>query len=140
MFSGAVPSSSPVATLNERIRVNKKGRLLGCHHCGSRQLLSRERFIADHMPPTKIANEMNESLWRRWLNIKVKQALWPQCQSCFQMQGSAVRVNEHRLVYVHGLKAHHFALLLAVMASDRLAESEMYEEVEAWFGNILRRL
>lgn len=79
-LSGAVPSTSPVATLNERIAVNKKGRLLGCHHCGSRQLLTADRFIADHMPPTKIANEMNESFWRRWLRIKVR-PLTPLCLS-----------------------------------------------------------
>lgn len=127
-LSGAVPSTSPRANLNERIAVNKKGRIFGCHHCGSRQILSRQKFIADHMPPTKMANEMNESWWRKLLNIKVKQGLWPQCQSCFQMQGSAVRANEHRLVFVHALRMHHLSFVFAVYVTDSMKSTKLFEE------------
>jgi hypothetical protein len=56
------------------------------------------------------------------------------------MQGSAVRVNEHRLVYVSGLRIHHFALLLALLASDRLVESVEYAALEAWIEDLIRRL
>ena len=74
-FSAAVPSTSAVATAGERNSVNRKGKIFGCHHCGSRQIFSKQRFIADHMPPTKMANEMNENFWRKWLNIKVGEPL-----------------------------------------------------------------
>jgi hypothetical protein len=60
---------------------------------------------------------------------QTKQALWPQCQTCFQMQGSAVRVNEHRLVYSSGLKAHHFALFLAGVMAENVVETETYAEL-----------
>lgn len=71
---------------------------------------------------------------------QVKQSLWPQCQSCFQMQGSAVRVNEHRLVYVSGLRLHHVALLLAVAASEQVVESEAYGQVERAVESLFTRV
>ena len=42
------------------------------------------------------------------------------------MQGSAVRVNEHRLVYVPGLRVHHLALLLAMHLSEEVGETEAF--------------
>lgn len=50
-------------------------RRFGCHQCANRQLLTRKIFIADHMPPTKIVEQMNKKLWRRWLGIKVRPSL-----------------------------------------------------------------
>jgi hypothetical protein len=47
----------------------------------------------------------------------VKQALWPQCQSCFQQQGVAVMQGKHKLIYHFDLKLIHFSLLLALMTS-----------------------
>jgi hypothetical protein len=70
-FSGSVQSTSPVATSLQRKKIQRLGLLYGCHHCGSRQLISRNRFIADHMPPTKQANEMNKAKWRKWFRMEV---------------------------------------------------------------------
>lgn len=70
-LSGAIPSTSAVATPNQRAKIQKYGKIFGCHHCGSRQLFGKKNFIADHMPPTKNANEMNKARWRRWLGMEV---------------------------------------------------------------------
>ena len=44
----------------------------GCHHCGSKQMFHVQKgFIADHMPPTKNANEANSKWWRKFFNFKV---------------------------------------------------------------------
>lgn len=68
---GSVTAKSATATKSQRLIVNRLGRLHGCHHCGSRQILGWKSFISDHMPPTKIANQMNQVFWRKWLNLKV---------------------------------------------------------------------
>lgn len=40
-----------------------------------------------------------------------------------------MRVNEHRLVYSPGLKVHHLALLLAMLLSEQVAQSDVYIEL-----------
>lgn len=61
------------------------------------------------MPPTKQVSQMNQARWRRLLGFTAKQQLLPQCQSCFGMQGSAVKQAYHRIVYHSGLRAWHAA-------------------------------
>jgi hypothetical protein len=72
-------------------------------------------YIADHMPPTKIARELSEVWWRRMLRITVRQRLYPQCKSCFSRQGEAVRSGTHTLVYHLGLRPCHFASAAALV-------------------------
>jgi len=67
----SIPSTSAVATSSQRLTIQKLGKAIGCHHCGSRQIFSKGSFIADHMPPTKFANMMNGKWWRRLFNIMV---------------------------------------------------------------------
>ena len=43
------------------------------------------------------------------------QRLYPQCQSCFQQQGSAVREGVHRLVYSFRPRMAHLAPGLSVI-------------------------
>lgn len=70
----SVASSGVVTTKSERSAVQVIGKKHGCHHCGSRHLIrNRDKvFIADHMPPSKQALEMNRAWWRRLFRIKVR--------------------------------------------------------------------
>ena len=43
------------------------------------------------------------------LLFQVAQRLYPQCQSCFSLQGGAVRSNIHHLIYHYKLQIYHFA-------------------------------
>lgn len=72
MLRRSVVSTSAIATESQRAKIQKLGKRFGCHHCGSRQLFAKEVFIADHMPPTKQANEMAKAWWRRLLKIEVR--------------------------------------------------------------------
>lgn len=70
-FTHSVLATGEAANEPQRRKIQVLGWRHGCHQCGSRQLLSKETFIADHMPPTKFANEMNAKWWRRLLHITV---------------------------------------------------------------------
>jgi hypothetical protein len=124
---GSVISTSPTATPAQRFAVNRLGRSHGCHQCGSRQVVGWKSFIADHMPPTKMANEMNQVFWRRWLGLKVKQSLYPQCQSCFQLQGNAVRLNRHDLIYRFSPRLVHISPCLAIALSQHQQLRLLYQ-------------
>jgi len=112
---GAVEATGPVATASQRFTIQRLGKLYGCHHCGNKQLFSVDKFIADHMPPTKFVNEMNKKWWRKMLNINVVQKLLPQCQKCFSKQGTAVASNFHRPVYHFRFRSPHLATALALL-------------------------
>jgi hypothetical protein len=138
---GSVVSTSPTATAPQRYQVNKIGRVHGCHHCGDRQLFGWKTFIADHMPPTKMANEMNQVFWRRWFGFRVSQSLYPQCQSCFQLQGNAVRMNRHELIYQMSPRLVHLSPLIAILLSQNQESKKFVHrvmervtvEVEEWW-------
>ena len=138
--SMSVPTNSAKASPKEKSMVTRLGHIFGCHHCGNRQLWGWKSFIADHMPPTKIANEMNEVFWRRWLGLTVKQALWPQCWSCFQKQGSAVRTGDHLLVYSHRPKLHHMAVLLAMILQQYSLVGKAMDDAELFLTTSYKRL
>jgi hypothetical protein len=130
MFGGAIPSTSSVATSYQRSLIQRMGRIHGCHHCGSRQIIGYGKyFIADHMPPTKLAELYSRQLWRRMLNLRVVQQLRPQCLDCFSVQGNAVRKNIHLAVF-------HYTPRLAVL-SPLLATWLIENE---YFGKKLRKL
>ena len=46
------------------------------------------------------------------------QALWPQCQSCFSVQGAAVKEHRHQLIYNLRFRPYHASLLLALALAD----------------------
>lgn len=71
MLRSSIISNSPVASDSQRRRIQQMGKRFGCHQCGNRQLLSNKGFIADHMPPTKRAEEMSAVWWRRMMRLKV---------------------------------------------------------------------
>eukprot|EP01032_Pedospumella_encystans_P024230 gene24230-27411_t len=76
MLRSSIVSNSPVASDSQRRRIQQMGKRFGCHQCGNRQLLNNKGFIADHMPPTKRAEELSAVWWRRMMNLKVHSALF----------------------------------------------------------------
>ncbi len=66
-FRRSVATESALTTQSQRAAIQKLGKRFGCHHCGSRQFVfNRSKvFIADHMPPTKIAEALSRKWWRR---------------------------------------------------------------------------
>jgi len=139
-----VVASSEVATAAERGRIQKLGRLHGCHQCGSRQLAGMRPFIADHMPPTKVVSKLNAESWRRVLRLPAKQQLLPQCQSCFSVQGAAVKQGLHRAVYHLQFRVWHLAPVLAlVIADSALVRDALFPaalEVDSWITRQRRAL
>ena len=113
--SGSVKASGPVATATQRFAIQRLGKFYGCHHCGNKQLFSVDKFIADHMPPTKFVNEMNKKWWRKMLKINVEQKLLPQCQKCYSKQGAAVASNFHRPVFHFRFRGPHLATAIALL-------------------------
>lgn len=67
----SIISNSPVASDAQRRRIQQMGKRFGCHQCGNRQVFNSKGFIADHMPPTKRADEMSAVWWRRAIGLKV---------------------------------------------------------------------
>jgi hypothetical protein len=48
----------------------------------------------------------------------VTQDLWPQCQSCWKIQGSKVKSKSHFLINHHSLRLYHFAPAIALLLSQ----------------------
>ena len=135
-------ATGDVASAAQRMTIQKMGRIHGCHHCGSRQVLSSFNFIADHMPPTKQVKDMNARWYRRMSGIEAQQQLLPQCNTCFTRQGGAVRSGTHALVYHMRLRIWHMAPALAYMClnvhlcKSFLQEVGMMHVLDEVAGNI----
>jgi len=90
----SLPASASYATQTKRKTIEKLGKILGCHTCGSRELFSRGmynngvKFIADHMPPTSAIQQINGRWYRRLFGISMKQRFYPQCTKCSQKQAT----------------------------------------------------
>jgi hypothetical protein len=83
-FSRSVETHTALTTVPQRLKIQRLGKLYGCHHCGSRQILKiGSTFIADHMPPTKIADAMSKVWWRRWLKRPVRNTTKRRFFSCY---------------------------------------------------------
>ena len=73
MFFRSIKSSGPATTHRERTIIQSLGKKYGCHQCGSRQFrpFNPTFFIADHIPPTKMALKSESAIWRRVFGVKV---------------------------------------------------------------------
>ncbi len=131
---GFVPATDVAATDKQRRMIQSIGQRFGCHQCGSRQMFTKgvSSFIADHQPPTKMALLWSDQGWRKALRWPVAQRLWPQCQKCFHLQGSAVRTHTHTLIHHHRVRLCHFApaaaALLLWSAADQPAVRDWLED------------
>ena len=115
-----------IASSSQRHNIQKLGNLYGCHHCGtkvskfsrlyhriSKAVVNKAIYIADHMPPTKMANQMNNMWYRKMFNMKVVQTLLPQCYKCFQLQGTAAKHGQHRIIYHTQFRSWHLSPIIA---------------------------
>lgn len=69
-----IDATGPKATANQRQTITSgTGR---CHHCG--RILEEGEGIADHIPPTSLANNQQQLLYR-------------QCDTCRSIQATALR-------------------------------------------------
>lgn len=85
------------ATASQRYRIEKLGRIFGCHTCGSRELFFTKsssqlisggpKFYGDHIPPISVAKQLNDRWYRKLLGLSVSQQFYPQCKSCSNTQG-----------------------------------------------------
>jgi hypothetical protein len=88
-----IPATDRYATNAQRAAVERIGRAMGCHTCGSRRLLTRTatdgvvKFVGDHMPPKAVANQLNQQWHRRLLGRTVSFRFFPQCVPCSSKQG-----------------------------------------------------
>jgi hypothetical protein len=89
--NNSIPATEKYATVTQRAAVERMGRAMGCHTCGSRMILTRTldavKFHGDHMPPKSVANQMNQRFFRKWLGRPVSFRLFPQCVPCSNTQG-----------------------------------------------------
>lgn len=143
-MSNVVLATSSVATSNQRAAIQSLGKLHGCHHCGSKQVFNLAKglptnFIADHMPPTKIVKEANSKWFRRILGglWKKKQQLLPQCQQCFQVQGTAVRLGVHKAIYHTQLRSWHLSPLLGMLL---YGNKEVQSFVDEYTGDVVETI
>lgn len=87
----SIPATEKYATSSQRKVIERLGRTIGCHTCGSRMIFHKSpngvKFIADHMPPQAVVKQMNARWYRRLFGIKVKQRFYPQCITCSNLQG-----------------------------------------------------
>jgi hypothetical protein len=89
-----IPATNRYATNAQRTAVERIGRAMGCHTCGSRRLIPLTRvtdavkFVGDHMPPKAVATQLNQQWHRRLLGRTVSFRFFPQCVPCSSKQGS----------------------------------------------------
>ena len=89
---------------------------------------------------------MNARPWRRMLGrwARAKQQLLPQCQSCFSIQGAAVKAGVHKLVFHSRLRVWHaspaIACLLASQPEVREALNPLVQWVDGFVVKVQRAL
>jgi Zn finger protein HypA/HybF involved in hydrogenase expression len=76
----------------QKLNVQKIGRKFGCHSCGRFLRFWEKRFIADHIPPTKLKAKYEG------VDSFHVQKLYPHCPTCATRQGNAVATGKKRLV------------------------------------------
>lgn len=108
----SLPATKNYASPAKRAALERLGRLVGCHTCGTRRLGSAVglptrwwvfwprwggsgvearrsfNFVGDHMPPKIVAEQLNHQFVRKWgLLPPVQFRFYPQCTTCSSRQG-----------------------------------------------------
>ncbi|GLD96035.1 hypothetical protein PINS_up004713 [Pythium insidiosum] len=109
----SLPATDEYASAVERGVIQEFGRLFGCHTCGVRK---RVTYHADHMPPRKVARQMNQQWWRRLSGREVEFRFYPQCSPCSNTQGTVVKRGGNDLrTHVAALRMYHTTGLWLVL-------------------------
>lgn len=140
----SIPATANYATAQQRLQIERLGRLWGCHTCGSHRWFSFPRpggvpgaqFVGDHMPPRSVAQQLETSLWYRFLRRKVHYRFYPQCIQCSNKQGSLLSKASAALQTRRGSAA---ARRLAAVGGDRAASYNhgWQPRLAHWSGGIL---
>lgn len=106
----SLPATESYASSNQRMQIERLGKLFGCHTCGSKMRfkpLLPVKFHGDHMPPKSVAAQMSRAWWRRLVSRKISFRFYPQCVDCSNIQGSllgkAAQVNQFFLLQTPSL-------------------------------------
>jgi hypothetical protein len=101
----SIAATERYATTSQRAAVERIGRAMGCHTCGSRRILTRAangvKFYGDHMPPKSVANQLNQQWLRKLLGRTVTFRFFPQCVPCSHTQGGILSKASARAI-THG--------------------------------------
>lgn len=141
----SLPATEKYATSSQRAALERLGRWVGCHTCGSHMFFRNKlpRFHGDHMPPKAVAQQMNAQWFQRLTGMKVKFRFFPQCIECSNMQGKILSsaTNELRaasfwnnkpnlkhagggnLAYFHGFRFRPFHLAGTVIAAVTVVDA-----------------
>jgi hypothetical protein len=158
----SIAATHRYATNSQRAAVERIGRAMGCHTCGSRGLLTRSadtvKFIGDHMPPKAVASQLNQQWHRKWLGRTVPFRFFPQCVECSSKQGGILakasaqaftqRVNLSGAgggsqAYFHGLRPrpnHLAGGALAALAVVGAAEEDIMDGNRWRYASIHRQV
>ncbi len=101
----SIPATERYATPAERLKLDRIGRIWGCHTCGSRS----RSFVGDHMPPKSVAETMMKRRKLFFLKPKpVNFRFYPQCERCSSQQGSILSraTQQLRLSRKKGFQLH----------------------------------
>ncbi len=153
----SLPATEKYASTTQRLAIEKMGRRVGCHTCGSRMLFGRHYgvlFHGDHQPPKYLAAKMNQRWFRRILGLTVQFRFYPQCTVCSNTQGSILSVaskmgtfDRSASAYFHGMRfrINHLtggavAALTVVDASDQdivLGNRQRFRDVHETVENLV---
>jgi hypothetical protein len=133
--SGSIIATSETATSFQRAAIQKFGRKYGCHQCGSKiNIFSNSvgPYIADHMPPTLFYKQAMSTWWNKLRNkiTPIKQRLYPQCQTCFSVQGSNVKSGTHMMVYHSRPRIVHLSPAMSIMLSSFSSSKSIIQLLE----------
>lgn len=142
----SLPATEKYATASQRAALERLGRWVGCHTCGSHMLFRNSAraclFHGDHQPPKAVAQQLNAQWFR--FGTKVKFRFFPQCVNCSNVQGKllSTATNDLRgatsfwnakpnlkhagggqLAYFHGWRFRPFHLAGAVIAAVTVVDA-----------------
>lgn len=95
---GPFAIDSVPALLNQAVSAEQRrtiqsiGGKHGCHSCGMFMMRRKNRYIADHIPPSHL---MRNSIRSTWTSA---QRLYPHCVKCAAVQGAAVSWSKRTIV------------------------------------------
>ena len=126
-----LPLTSVHVTKHKRQILQELGHKYGCHHCGAKV----EKYIADHIPPTRYLPEFsklacskswNRSIFLLLFNRDVlsthihPQVLFPQCRPCSYKQAGYVSKSKSFFksllgkdgIIMHKMRFHHYFVFM----------------------------
>jgi hypothetical protein len=145
----SLPATERYANASQRLTIERLGKVFGCHTCGSRRIFqSGSQFVADHMPPKSVAEQLRKRWYNRLLRRNVSFRFYPQCITCSNKQGSIlsnaiVQLQSKNLAragirqaYYHGFRPRVYHLTGGVVGAGLVIfkpqVNQMSKDAEQW--------